>query len=104
MALKIIKNYEENPGFWHVKLIGDVDIETSADLKETFANALDEQLAEIKIDCEDLNYIDSTGLGVMISALKRIKGEDLNITIYNAKSNILRLFKITGLDKIFILS
>ena len=59
------------------------------------------------IDCKELKYIDSTGLGVLIGVLKRIKdnnGNDSgNITITNLKPYIEKIFKITGLDKIFLI-
>jgi anti-sigma B factor antagonist len=50
-----------------------------------------------------LEYIDSTGLGILIGALKRLKQEDKDIIISNIRPNVGKLLKITGLDKVFII-
>ena len=55
----------------------------------------------MKINLSNLDYIDSTGLGVMIGVLKKIKSEEKEIYIINPKSNVKKIFTITGLDKIF---
>ena len=56
---------------------------------------------DIKIDCTDLEYIDSTGLGVLIGVLKRLKVNEKDIYILNPRKNVKKIFDITGLDKIF---
>jgi anti-sigma B factor antagonist len=56
---------------------------------------------DLIIDCKELNYIDSTGLGIFVGALKKAKQYEKKITITNLKDNIKKLFIITGLDKIF---
>ena len=45
--------------------------------------------------------IDSTGLGAMIGVLKKLKTDNKEIYIINPKSNVKKIFTITGLDKIF---
>lgn len=102
MALEIIKESLENQECWHVKLIGDVDIASSSQLKEELNQMLNEIERSITLDCEELQYIDSTGLGVLIGVLKRVKGKSNDIMIINMHSNISKLLKITGLDKIFV--
>lgn len=104
MALKLKKSYEETNNFWHVEISGEVDIHTSSNLKEALNNILNDKEADLKLDCMHLSYIDSTGLGVLIGILKRVKKNDNNIEIVNPQTNILKLFSITGLDKIFIMS
>jgi anti-sigma B factor antagonist len=89
--------------FWSVELIGDVDIQTSGRLKEELNQLLDQCECDINIDCANLSYIDSTGLGVLIGVLKRVKKNENEILITNAQQNILKLLKITGLDKIFVM-
>lgn len=102
MAFKMEKAFDEVDQYWNVKLIGDVDIQSSQELKNNLNNMLDVSENDIKIDCESLSYIDSTGLGVLIGVLKRVKSTSNDITIFNAQNNINRLLSITGLDKIFI--
>jgi len=42
-------------------------------------------------------------LGVFIGILKKLKEEDKNLVVLNARSNILKLLSITGLDKVFVI-
>ncbi|MBW4875477.1 MAG: STAS domain-containing protein, partial [Paeniclostridium sp.] len=56
---------------------------------------------DMKINLTNLDYIDSTGLGVMIGVLKKLKINGKEIYILNPKINVKKIFAITGLDKIF---
>ncbi len=101
MALKIRNLFSEKNDRWEVKLIGDVDIETSQNLKESLYSILDENNKSIFINAEEVDYIDSTGLGMFIKVVKKLKESGNDITFVNPKKNILKLFTITGLDKVF---
>lgn len=103
MSLMIKKNYDEVNKIWLLQLEGEIDIYTSGKLKDTFMKILEENKENIKIDAEKLDYIDSTGLGILIGILKKLREEEKNITITNIKPNIKKLLNITGLDKIFII-
>lgn len=86
-----------------VILAGEVDIYTSRELKEKLYKIVDTYKDDLLIDCKDLNYIDSTGLGIFVGALKKTKQFDKKIVLTNLKENIKKLFIITGLDKIFVI-
>lgn len=103
MGLEVIKKYDENNNMWILKLVGEIDIYTAPEFKETLLNIVEENDTDILIDGERLDYIDSTGLGVLISGLKRIKEKEKNIIITDIKQNIKKLFTITGLNKVFII-
>lgn len=82
---------------------GEVDIYTSQKLKEKLYGTIDFTKTDLKLDCKELNYIDSTGLGIFVGALKRAKQHGKDIYLLNLKDNIKKLFAITGLDKLFII-
>ncbi len=84
-------------------LKGEIDIYTAAEFKKQLYDVIDNDSGDLYIDCNELQYMDSTGLGVLIGALKRAKEQDRNIYLTNLRPNIRKLFSITGLDKIFIL-
>ncbi|SNS54705.1 anti-sigma B factor antagonist [Anaerovirgula multivorans] len=102
MSLMINKSYDEANKVWNIKLDGEVDIYTAGSLKDAFMKMLEENKENIKIDAEKLDYIDSTGLGVLIGVLKKLREEEKNIIILNIKPSIKKLLNITGLDKIFV--
>lgn len=101
MSININSRLDKINSFWHVNLEGELDVSTADKLKEYLHKLVDEKLLDIKINLSNLDYIDSTGLGVMIGILKRIKSENKEIYIINPKSNVKKIFTITGLDKIF---
>jgi len=103
VSLSIKKYFSNEDNIWNLEVVGEIDIYTSPDLRETLKEILDEKLVDIKIDCSKLDYIDSTGLGVLIGILKKLRNENKNIIIVNPKENISKLLKITGLDKIFVI-
>lgn len=82
---------------------GEVDIYTAQQFKDKLYSVVDNSSKDIVIDCSGLNYIDSTGLGIFVGALKKTKLAGRNIHLENIKDNIKKLFIITGLDKLFII-
>lgn len=100
MALEINSQYTNN-GIWKVDLVGDLDIFSSPNLKKELVKLLKEKQVDIQINCEKLDYIDSTGLGVLISAYQDAKSVEAAISIINAKANIKKIFTITDLDTVF---
>lgn len=86
-----------------VFLRGEIDIYSAPDFRENLFQAIGDCKEDIVLDCSELSYIDSMGLGIMVAALKRAKQNDSNVRIINPKPNVKKLFKITGLDKVFIM-
>mgnify|MGYP001380936152 FL=1 len=84
-----------------ITLNGEIDIYTSNELKEKLYNIVDTNKKDLIIDCKELDYIDSTGLGIFVGALKKAKQYEKKVVIINLKDNIKKLFTITGLDKVF---
>ncbi len=103
MSLNIQTHFDENSNMWLMNVTGEIDIYTAGKLKEKLVQVLNEKNESIKINCEKLEYIDSTGLGVLIGALKRLKQDDKNIIIVKPRENIVKLLNITGLNKIFVI-
>lgn len=84
-----------------VKLKGEVDIYTAPSLRETIVNTVEKGRYMIVVDLDEVDFLDSTGLGVLVGGLKRVKQHDGELGIICNQENILRIFKITGLTKIF---
>ena len=89
--------------FWRIALSGEIDIYNSADMKTQLTQLMDEHTADMYVDCTNLEYIDSTGLGALVGVLKNIKSHGKEMHLSHVKANILKLFRITNLDKVFII-
>ncbi|MBC5998201.1 STAS domain-containing protein [Romboutsia hominis] len=101
MSININSTLDSQNKFWDVNLGGELDVSTSDKLKEYLHKLADKEMLDMKINLENLEYIDSTGLGVMIGVLKKLKVGNKEIYIINPRSNVRKIFNITGLDKIF---
>lgn len=101
MALSINAKNNAEQGAWEFKLVGEVDISNAHYFKQQLETALAEKEQNITIDLSELNYIDSTGLGVIISAYGTIKKNGFGVKITNPQDNVKKLLMISGLDKIF---
>ena len=88
---------------WSVSIIGEVDIFNSADMKKSLTDLINQKNTDIMLDCKYLDYIDSTALGALVGVLKNVKSYGGSIYMRNVKPNLSKLFKITNLDKVFIM-
>jgi anti-sigma B factor antagonist len=79
---------------------GDVDVYTSPRLKEQLVELVDGGCLKLTLDLDKVGFMDSSGLGVIVSALRRVREKGGTIHIVCTQSTTLRLFKITGLDMV----
>lgn len=103
MGLNISINFKEAEDKWIIVPEGELDIFTSPNFKEKVLESFEKNKTDILINGEKLEYVDSTGLGSLISILKKVKESDKKIYLDNIKPNIKKLFVITELDKLFII-
>ncbi|PID82585.1 MAG: anti-anti-sigma factor [Clostridiales bacterium] len=103
MSINIRHLYSNRNSRWEVKVIGEIDINTADEVKEKINSLVDEREDSVLLDMEDVSYIDSTGLGIFIALVKRLKSSGKNLILLNPNRSIVKLFEITGLDQIFTL-
>lgn len=103
MSSELIMAQVESDQVTKVAVSGEIDIYTAQQFKERLYQIVDSSTKDLVIDCSDLNYIDSTGLGIFVGALKKARLTDRSISLENIRENIRKLFNITGLDKLFII-
>jgi anti-sigma B factor antagonist len=100
MNLKVETRQLEN-GVAIVGLTGEVDVYTSPRLKQEIVDLLKQGYTKIIVDTTKVEYLDSSGLGVLIGGLKRARERDGDLRLICDSPRILRIFEITGLTKIF---
>lgn len=84
-----------------VKVCGEVDIQTSPRLEEGLVSVLDQGLTSVVVDLGEVTFLDSTGLSVLIGALKRCQGAGGDLHLVSPRPNVLRVLEITGLTDAF---
>jgi anti-sigma B factor antagonist len=87
-----------------VAVRGEIDLFTAPELKKTLADAIENGATRVVVDLSETTFLDSTALGVLIGAVKRLRQRDGQLVIVNTDPNIQKTFEITGLDQIFTIA
>lgn len=92
---------EAQGGTYVVDLNGEIDVYTSPKVKDAIGELIDKGHYNLVINLEKVRYIDSTGLGVLIGGLKRVREHGGTVNLVCTNPQIKKIFDITGLVKIF---
>jgi len=82
-------------------LRGEIDVYTAPRLRQAIIDLVDGGAPRVVVDMEKVDFLDSTGLGVLVGGLKRVKLKDGSLSIVTTQDKILKIFDITGLNKVF---
>ncbi|MGP4081925.1 STAS domain-containing protein [Pseudalkalibacillus sp. R45] len=99
MNLQIKKN-ETDTHIDELVLVGEVDAYTAPKLKETLLEATQKPDQQVVVDLSGVQYMDSTGLGVFVGALKSSQQYGSTLTLTGMTDRVERLFEITGLTEV----
>ena len=100
MNLKV-ETRHPSEGVAVIALGGEADVYTSPRIKQEIVDLLNNGSTKLVVDLTGVEYLDSTGLGVLIGGLKRARERDGDLKLICDNVRILRIFEITGLTKIF---
>lgn len=84
-----------------VQVAGEIDVYTAPQLREHLDREIEAGVTQLVVDLSGVTFMDSTGLGVLVGRLKQIRLHDGSMKIVCAHDRVLKVFVITGLDKVF---
>ena len=96
-----VSSAELGGGVSSVSVGGEVDLSTAPELKEVLNGVIDGGARFVLVDLSTATFIDSTTLGVLMGAVKRVRPDGGEIAIACSDPNIRKIFEITLLDRIF---
>ena len=91
----------EHDGVAVLAVQGEVDVYTAPRLREKLVELVTQGKHRIVVDLEAVEFLDSTGLGVLVGGLKRVRSHDGDLSLVCTQHRILKVFEITGLTKVF---
>ena len=99
--MELTVDRRSEPPFEIIEVGGEIDVYTAPRLREVAVEAIDAGHRQLIVDIERVEFLDSTGLGVLVGALKRVRAEGGTLDIVCTHDRLLKIFQITGLDKVF---
>ncbi|GAB3528854.1 anti sigma b factor antagonist RsbV [Pontibacter brevis] len=96
MPMKITHEIKDNTII--MTLDGELDASSSVMLDEELSDPEIMEYSKILVDCKNLHYISSAGLGVFISHLQRFEDAQIKLIFYNMQDKVRNVFEILGLD------
>jgi anti-sigma B factor antagonist len=84
-----------------LSITGEVDVANSPELREALYSLIDQGITNVIVDASGMDFIDSSGLGVLVSALKHIRERSGDLIVRSLQPATTRVFEVTGLMKVF---
>ena len=84
-----------------IEVEGQIDLYSAPDFKEHTARVIELGSTRVIIDLSRVTFMDSTGLGVLVGALQRLRAASAQLLLVVTDYDIERLFELTGLDGSF---
>ncbi|MFL5262720.1 MAG: STAS domain-containing protein, partial [Anaeromyxobacteraceae bacterium] len=104
MAIEFeIEDRRHDPRTHVIAVSGEVDLFTAPEFKQRVTAAIDGGSERVVVDLSQTVFIDSSSLGVLIGAHRRLKARGGALMVVCDNEAIVKTFKITGLDGVFSL-
>jgi anti-sigma B factor antagonist len=85
-----------------VHVVGEVDVDGAALLRQALAGAIGAGFVDLVVDLRLVTFIDSTGLGVLVGALRNVRRHGGQLQIVVSDPRLVRLLRISSLDQLFV--
>ena len=99
--MELVLDARTEEPFEIIEVAGEIDVYTAPRLREAVVTAVEAGRLRLVVDIEQVEFLDSTGLGVLVGALKKVRAQGGTLDIVCTHQRLLKIFQITGLDKVF---
>jgi anti-sigma B factor antagonist len=82
---------------------GEIDVYTAPRLRDKITELVSDGSYDLVVDMQAVEFLDSTGLGVLVGALKKVRQHDGSLELVCTQERLLKIFRITGLAKVFVI-
>ena len=99
MDLKL--GHHATDGIEVIDVQGEIDMYTAPRLRELLIDLVSKGSYQLVVNLDKVGFLDSTGLGVLVGGLKRVRAHDGSLDLVCTQQRILKILKITGLTEVF---
>ncbi len=82
---------------------GEIDVYTAPRLRDTITELVAAGRYNLVVDMTEVEFLDSTGLGVLVGGLKKVRANSGSLQLVCTHERLLKIFRITGLAKVFVI-
>ena len=99
MDLKL--GHHAQDGIEVIDVQGEIDMYTAPRLRELLIDLVRTGSYQLVVNLDKVGFLDSTGLGVLVGGLRRVRAHDGSLDLVCTQQRILKIFRITGLTEVF---
>ena len=100
-AVELMVSTRSNAGQAVLAVAGEIDLYTAPRLQAEFARLLETGVERVVIDMSGVEFCDSTGMNVLLSALKRLRERGGTLEVAGPRPAVRKILQVTGLDSVF---
>jgi anti-sigma B factor antagonist len=89
----------EHDGWAVLSLAGELDLTTAPRLREQVVRTVVDGQPRVVLDLQSVEFVDSTGLGVLVGLLKRTRSQGGDLRLVSTRSAMQKLLELTALDR-----
>jgi anti-sigma B factor antagonist len=86
---------------WIVELSGRIDLTNASKLHNAIKELLNKEVQDVILNLNQVSFIDSSGMGVLVSILHSIQSHERHLKLCTLQANVLNIFELLKLDKVF---
>jgi anti-sigma B factor antagonist len=101
--VELIVDVRAEAGHAVLAVTGEIDIHTAHALADRLADVVASGERTLIVDLGGVEFLDSSGLGVLVGGLNKERDVGGSLSLVCAHANLLKLFAITGLDRVFVI-
>ncbi|HOA06821.1 MAG TPA: STAS domain-containing protein [Spirochaetota bacterium] len=94
-------NRRESADIVVLDISGEIDLYNAPEIKDTINQLIEDQKYNVIINLEKVSYIDSSGIGALISSLSSLKKYQGGLKIINVYASVRKVFELTKLTSFF---
>ena len=99
MDLKL--GHHAQDGIEVIDVQGEIDMYTAPRLRELLIDLVSRGSYQLAVNLDKVGFLDSTGLGVLVGGLRRVRAHDGSLDLVCTQQRILKILRITGLTEVF---
>jgi anti-sigma B factor antagonist len=97
--MDLVMQIEERDGWAVMHVSGDLDMTTAPRLREAVVGVVVSGQPRVVLDLQAVDFIDSTGLGVIVGLLKRTRGQGGDLRLVSTRPSLRRILELTTLSQ-----